>query len=327
MKSLQCKALLFIGCIFAAVAAAAAQQTGITPSAQGIPAATTTTPVVTTGGKNGLIPVFSDSSTIVQSQIYQFNGGIGIGRVPSALFDVGGTSIFRGILDVARTADATPTAGTGSWPFRFSSQEYNSSAKVTVNTYFQLQSETTGNNTASTGATLNLLYSGGGGTPAETGVYFNPNGVIHFSPAQTFPITTGATGPAGPQGPSGPTGPQGVQGPPGPTGSVPANLTALSGQLSNTNGVAYLGSDRFIFPGACVIGDVFLSVNGYGSGNALPADGRTIPIQNNTALFSLIGINFGGNGTSNYALPDLRAFAPKGMQYSICLNGTFPSEN
>jgi microcystin-dependent protein len=59
----------------------------------------------------------------------------------------------------------------------------------------------------------------------------------------------------------------------------------------------------------------------------LPADGRAIPITDNTALFSLIGINFGGNGTSNYQLPDLRAFAPKGMQYSICLNGIFPSED
>jgi hypothetical protein len=140
------------------------------------------------------------------------------------------------------------------------------------------------------------------------------------------PGKTGAAGAPGPAGPSGPTGPEGPAGPPG-SAKLPANLTALSGQLSTTEGVAYLGSDRFVFPGACVIGDVFLSVNGYGSGNALPADGRTIPIQNNTALFSLIGINFGGNGTSNYALPDLRAFAPKGMQYSICLNGTFPSEN
>jgi Phage Tail Collar Domain/Collagen triple helix repeat (20 copies) len=139
------------------------------------------------------------------------------------------------------------------------------------------------------------------------------------------PGKTGAAGAPGPAGPSGPTGPEGPAGPPG-SAKLPANLTALSGQLS-TDGVAYLGSDRFIFPGACVIGDVFLSVNGYGSGNALPADGRTIPIQGNTALFSLIGINFGGNGTSSYNLPDLRAFAPKGMQYSICLNGTFPSEN
>jgi hypothetical protein len=136
----------------------------------------------------------------------------------------------------------------------------------------------------------------------------------------------GAPGPAGPSGPTGPTGPAGPTGPPG-SAKLPANLTALSGQLSTNEGVAYLGSDRFKFPGACVIGDVFLSVNGYAGGNALPADGRAVPIQNNTALFSLIGINFGGNGTTDYNVPDLRAFAPQGLQYSICLNGTFPSEN
>ena len=35
-------------------------------------------------------------------------------------------------------------------------------------------------------------------------------------------------------------------------------------------------------------------------------DGQLMPIAQNTALFSLIGIYFGGNGTSNFALPDLR---------------------
>jgi hypothetical protein len=149
-------------------------------------------------------------------------------------------------------------------------------------------------------------------------------------PGPTGPVgPRGAPGPMGGPGvagPSGPTGPQGPAGPAGSGGAVPPNLTALSEQLSTTNGAGYLGSDRFRYPGACVIGDVILSVNGYGGGNALPADGRLIPITGNTALFSLIGTNFGGNGTSNYALPDLRAFAPKGMEYSICLSGTFPSE-
>jgi Phage Tail Collar Domain/Collagen triple helix repeat (20 copies) len=142
------------------------------------------------------------------------------------------------------------------------------------------------------------------------------------------PGKTGAAGPPGPTGPAGPSGPTGPEGPAGPPGSakLPANLTLLSGQLS-PDGVAYLGSDRFQFPGACVIGDTILSVNGYAGGNALPADGRSIPIQGYTAIFTLIGINFGGNGTSNFNLPDLRAFAPKGLEYSICVNGIFPSEN
>lgn len=36
-------------------------------------------------------------------------------------------------------------------------------------------------------------------------------------------------------------------------------------------------------------------------------DGQVLPISQNTALFSLLGTNFGGNGSSNFALPDLRS--------------------
>jgi microcystin-dependent protein len=39
-------------------------------------------------------------------------------------------------------------------------------------------------------------------------------------------------------------------------------------------------------------------------------DGQLLPISQNTALFSLLGTNFGGNGTSNFGLPDLRGRAP-----------------
>jgi microcystin-dependent protein len=35
-------------------------------------------------------------------------------------------------------------------------------------------------------------------------------------------------------------------------------------------------------------------------------DGQLMPISQNTALFSLLGVNFGGNGVSNFGLPDLR---------------------
>jgi len=136
---------------------------------------------------------------------------------------------------------------------------------------------------------------------------------------------TGPTGPAGVQGPTGPTGPAGAQGPPG-TSTIPANLTTLSGALSTNGGVSFTGATAFNFVAvdSCVIGDIVLSVNGYGSG-ALPADGRLLPIASFTAVFSLIGTNFGGNGTTTFGLPDLRAFAPNGLQYSICVNGIFPS--
>jgi microcystin-dependent protein len=39
-------------------------------------------------------------------------------------------------------------------------------------------------------------------------------------------------------------------------------------------------------------------------------DGQLLPIAQNTALFSLLGTTFGGNGTTNFALPDLRGRMP-----------------
>ena len=42
-------------------------------------------------------------------------------------------------------------------------------------------------------------------------------------------------------------------------------------------------------------------------------DGRLLQIQQYSALFSLIGTFFGGNGTTNFALPDLRGRVPIGL--------------
>jgi microcystin-dependent protein len=39
-------------------------------------------------------------------------------------------------------------------------------------------------------------------------------------------------------------------------------------------------------------------------------DGRLLAISQNTALFSLLGIQYGGNGTTTFALPDLRGRGP-----------------
>jgi microcystin-dependent protein len=39
-------------------------------------------------------------------------------------------------------------------------------------------------------------------------------------------------------------------------------------------------------------------------------DGQLLPLSQNTALFSLLGTTYGGNGNSNFALPDLQGRAP-----------------
>lgn len=39
-------------------------------------------------------------------------------------------------------------------------------------------------------------------------------------------------------------------------------------------------------------------------------NGQIMPIQQNQALFTILGTSFGGNGQTNFALPDLRGRAP-----------------
>ncbi len=42
------------------------------------------------------------------------------------------------------------------------------------------------------------------------------------------------------------------------------------------------------------------------------ASGQLIPISQNTALFSILGTTYGGNGTSNFALPNMNGTAGMG---------------
>lgn len=129
---------------------------------------------------------------------------------------------------------------------------------------------------------------------------------------------TGATGPAGAKGATGSQGAAGAQGPQGPAG--PSGTQDLFGTTSLVTGQGNATG------ATCTVGTVTLIAGVVYANNYLPADGRTIPISGNTALFSLVGITYGGNGTSDFGLPDLRAAAPNGTQYVICYQGTFPGE-
>ncbi len=178
------KLILELFAVFVSVASCssfAQNQAAITPDVA--------TTVTTTGGISGYLPVFTGASTVVNSILFQSATGIGVGDVPnsSAVFDVKGKSIWRGLLNVSRAGNATTTAGFDSYPIFLQGSVYNSATKGAVMPVFQLQLEPTGNNTATPGATFNLLANSTGGTPAETGLYFNTNGTIHFAPGQTFP--------------------------------------------------------------------------------------------------------------------------------------------
>ena len=52
----------------------------------------------------------------------------------------------------------------------------------------------------------------------------------------------------------------------------------------------------------------------------LLCDGRTLQIQPYTALYSLLGVQFGGDGRTTFMLPDLRGRVPVGQGY-LAING------
>jgi microcystin-dependent protein len=80
-----------------------------------------------------------------------------------------------------------------------------------------------------------------------------------------------------------------------------------------------------LVPGAtCTMGTIVLSASILYPTNYLPADGRTLSITLNSALFALLANNYGGDGILNFALPNLTSAAPNNTQYLICVSGDVP---
>lgn len=60
------------------------------------------------------------------------------------------------------------------------------------------------------------------------------------------------------------------------------------------------------------LGQVILFAGNFAPRGWAFCDGQLIAISSNTALFSLLGTTYGGDGRSTFALPDLRARVPVG---------------
>jgi microcystin-dependent protein len=58
----------------------------------------------------------------------------------------------------------------------------------------------------------------------------------------------------------------------------------------------------------------------------MACDGTTLPISQYTAVFSLVGTTYGGDGQTTFALPNLKGKEPvAGSAYCICMQGVYPS--
>ena len=179
------------------------------------------------------------------------------------------------------------------------------------------------------------------GLQGETG----PQGALGPQGPQGIPGVSGPPGVPGPRGGPGPLGPQGPQGEIGPTGSTgPPGPPGADG----TDGIgvdflARFGNPAFPFPGVAsqvtgasevgtagadpLIGEVVLFAGDFAPVGWALCHGQILPIASYTALFSILGTKYGGDGRTTFALPELRGLQPEGVNYIIALVGIFPSRS
>lgn len=58
------------------------------------------------------------------------------------------------------------------------------------------------------------------------------------------------------------------------------------------------------------LGQILMSGFNFAPKGYALCEGQLLPINQNQALFSILGTTYGGNGTTNFALPDLRGSTP-----------------
>jgi microcystin-dependent protein len=61
------------------------------------------------------------------------------------------------------------------------------------------------------------------------------------------------------------------------------------------------------------LGAIFIFAGNFAPRGYQLCQGQILSISQNTALFSILGTTYGGNGTTTFALPDLRGRAPIGQ--------------
>lgn len=60
------------------------------------------------------------------------------------------------------------------------------------------------------------------------------------------------------------------------------------------------------------LGQIMMTGFGFAQRGFALCNGQLLPVNQNTALFSLLGVQYGGNGTTNFQLPNLQGRTPVG---------------
>jgi len=153
---------------------------------------------VTGSGTADFIPLWTSTSNIGNSVLFQSGTGttakLGINTItPASTLDVKGAATIRGLFSLPASGTASATKGFNSQAQQLSASAFNSGTSKAVTQNFQWQAEPVGNNTGAPGGSLNLLFGQGANKPLETGLNIANNGQITFATGQTFPGTGDGT--------------------------------------------------------------------------------------------------------------------------------------
>ena len=100
-------------------------------------------------------------------------------------------------------------------------------------------------------------------------------------------------------------------------------LTEMEKELQNlksSKNIEAFSADPFL-------GEVILFAGNFAPRGWAYCDGQLLSISKNTALFSILGTVYGGDGRTTFALPNLKENNPNGVKYIIATSGMYPSRS
>jgi len=249
-------------------------------------------PAVGGSGTTNFIPIWTNSTTLGDSMIYQTGGNVGIGNThPAGTLDVSGGAFIRGTLQLPATGTATATLGFNSQPLDALASAFSSSTHGAINQHFRWQAEPVGNDTASPSGKLNLLFASGTATPAETGLSISNKGIITFAPGQTMPTVTGNEMVKGNLSATGSVSGASANF----TGNVSTGKQTVTGNITDTGNISATGSisgSSASFSGNTANQIVTVTQNGTGDG--LVATAKSTGVKGSGAATGVLGS--GGTG-------------------------------